>query len=142
MIYRLKGKGLAKVQESVKRGEGSDIEMWSLCVFMYLMWLTCLAFTLPLFIYVCFLHMIFTFTFRFIFRSTGWFFESGRILFFNSFKTKWATCKFHGSKEAEIHGILFDTCDRKYDNHFFAICSKANLVSFTKMRKRWIFQQM
>ena len=44
---------------------------------------------------------------------TQWFFETGRILFFNSSKTKWATIKYDSSKEAEIYGLLFDTCDEK-----------------------------
>ena len=35
------------------------------------------------------------------------------ILFSNSPKTNWATIRNHCSKEAEIHRILFDTCDDK-----------------------------
>ena len=38
-------------------------------------------------------------------------FSIGLILFLNSSNSNWATIMYHSSKEAEIRGILCDTCE-------------------------------
>ena len=80
-----------------------------LCMFNY--WISSLSFFLNLnrlrLSFFEMLKMKFTYMYRVIF------FKTGRILFLNSSKTKRATIKYHSSKEADIHGNLFDTCDEK-----------------------------
>ena len=54
--------------------------------------------------------------------------------------------KLHSSiiaqKKQKLMGFYLIPVMTKSDHYFFAICSRVNLVSFTKLHKRWTFQQM